>query len=422
MPKISYVRTRACGRTYKIPLNGVFCVQRGSVAITILVGSSLHHFVFISDFNYTCIVLLNATEPFYQDYLIDMEIMTSPIKKICSILIVFIAVFTTACDEKPNEEKKLSESISPTQQDNLQEPDTKNSNKDSQPSSQKEQAKINAYVNCYNAINNSVYLSAQRYFKAFPNIETGPTGKEKSPSGFIAVNSSLASDCKVEVLDALAIHPEFQPIDSYAKPFVDSVVTLGNVSKQILRYYEQGDYKDDNFQKGRMLHEEFIVSYGEYKKFSTLLVEQIEAFNDSRSEETLKEMEMKEGKSLNFYMLAIITKAKFINKLLSEKEFNANKTTNEVDDLQKMIDELSDLIEAKRAEGIRPTSSYSFMVSNGNNYIAAVKQRIRRLKDKIAYDKYEQKHIGTDSEWLIEGSEGRIRQHYNEMVKDYNRS
>lgn len=267
-----------------------------------------------------------------------------------------------------------------------------------------------------------MYLSAQRYFKAFPDIEAGPTGKEKSPGGFISVNSSLASNCKGEVSDALAIPPEFQPIDSYAKHFIDSIVTLGDVSKQILRYYEQGDYKDDSFEKGKQLHKEFVSAFNEYDKFSGLLVEQIEEYNDSRSAEALKKLEIREGKSLNFYMLAIIIKAKHINNLLLEKEFNASEAINEANDLQKMIDELSDLIEAKRAEGNRPTSSYSFMISNGNKYITAAKQRIRRLKDKVPYDKYEQKSIGTDKEWMIEGSEGRVMQHYNEMVKDYNRS
>ncbi|GEM_PF-5472673 len=350
--------------------------------------------------------------------------MVSSAKKACSLLILFIAVFISACDEKSKEEKNSSEPIPYSQQSNPQNPDKNNSNNnaDNQQSPQKKQVKINAYVTCFNAINNSVYLSAERYFKAFPDVKNGPTGKEKSPGSFIAVNSSLASDCKVEVSDALAIHPEFQPIDYYARSFVDSIGILEDVSKQILRYYEQGDYKDDNFDKGKQLHKEFVSAFDEYKNFSHLLVEQIELYNDSRSEEALKELEIKEGKSLNFYMLAIITKAKHINNLLSEKEFNANKAINEANDLQKMLDELSTLIEVKRAEGNRPASSYSFMVSNGNKYITAAKQRIRRLKDKVPYDKYEQGVIGTDREWMIDGSEGKMMREYNEMVKDYNRS
>lgn len=349
--------------------------------------------------------------------------MATLTRKTCSLLILFIAALISACGEKTEMEKNSSEPISHAQQGNPQSPDKDNSNNiDTQQSSQKEQAKINAYVSCYNAINSSVYLSAQRYFNVFPNIETGPTGKEKSFSILTTVTSGIASDCKVEISDALAIRPEFQPIDSYAKAFVDSVVMLRDISTQIKRYYEQGDYKDDNFEKGKLLHKEYVSAFKEYEKFSVLLVEQIEIYNDRRNAEALKELEIKEGKSLNFYMLAIITKAKNINELLLEQEFNASKAMEEVNDLQKMVDELDALIEVKRAEGNRPTSSYSFMVSDGNKYITATKQRIRRLKDKVPFDKYEQSKIGTDSEWMVEGSEGRAMREYNEMVKSYNRS
>lgn len=355
--------------------------------------------------------------------------MRFKLNKIIPIALLSISLFIVGCDEKKGVSTQTD--ITPTSQESTISPqDTPSENTSEQPSentnsetqqSDNNNAKINAYVACYNGITRSVNTSTERYFEWVTNLKTGPTGKEKYIRGILAIDKYAVSTCTSEVPAALALSPILNPIDSYAQPFMDSIVTLSDLSTQLQRYYDQKNYEDDNFAKGKKLHPELMAAYVEYTKYSNLLSDSIQEYNDLQSKQLLIKIEKKEGKSLNYYSLAIITEAKSINKMLENDEFHAEEILNATEKLQTMSDELALVIEEKRKTSDRPRGAYSFMVSDSNKYITAVKQRVRRIKNKTPYSDFEKNKLGTNSEWLIEGSQGKVIEHYNAIVNDYNR-
>lgn len=83
------------------------------------------------------------------------------------------------------------------------------------------------------------------------------------------------------------------------------------------------NYKDDAFAKGKALHQTLLKNIEDFKPVSEKYHEAIQEINDRRQLTQLKRIEEAEGKTFNYYSLAVMISAKQINKVISADTFDA---------------------------------------------------------------------------------------------------
>src|ERR1051325_3757436 len=137
--------------------------------------------------------------------------------------------------------------------------------------------KTQLYISkCFNPYANSVMNSYQRYASWIKDIDKGPTGKESIVYGLYEIHGD-GEDCSKAVGEANAMEPHVADAEQTADEFSTALKDVIEKVNDVYKYYDQDDYKDDNFQKGKEAHAGLVQSFRNFeaidKKFSSLLDE-----------------------------------------------------------------------------------------------------------------------------------------------------
>lgn len=281
--------------------------------------------------------------------------------------------------------------------------------------------KMQAYIQCYNSIDSSIHDSINRYSLWVKDFEKGPTGKERIVYGLYSIHQNSVDSCQKNVAKALAIKPAFNPMDEIAANYLAAAEKVSAEINTLNRYYDQEDYKDDAFAKGKELHPKLLAAYKAFEPASKAFSQSISQINDERQKAHLKAIEKEEGKTLSYYSLAIMLDAKSINNMIEEESFDAEKSLAMVAELQSKIEASRPLIEERKKSSDLSYISYDSLLSQADNYAKAAKERIRRVRDKVPYSTGEKMNLGTAGEWMVNGSVGKLIREYNSLVDNYNR-
>ncbi|WP_407657927.1 MULTISPECIES: YiiG family protein [Limnobaculum] len=283
------------------------------------------------------------------------------------------------------------------------------------------QEKMNAYIECYNALDGSIHDSISRYTSWVKNFEKGPTGKESVVYGLYEIHQNSTNSCKNNITAALAIKPELKPMDEIAANYLAAAETVSAEINELNRYYDQEDYKDDNFAKGKEHNSKLVAAYKAFEPASKAFSQSISKINNERQQARLDKMEKEEGKSLNYYSLGIMLDAQTINGMIEEESFETEKPLALVSELQSKIENARPLIEEQKKANNMSYMSYESLLRQADSYAKAAKERIRRVRDKEPYSTGEKMNLGTSGEWMVNGSVGKLIKEYNSLVGDYNR-
>ncbi|WP_117108095.1 DUF3829 domain-containing protein, partial [Klebsiella pneumoniae] len=83
--------------------------------------------------------------------------------------------------------------------------------------------------------------------------------------GGITDVSAEFDKCLANMTHVSSLKPSLDPIDNLALPYINSSIKLAEVINKMNKYYEQQDYKDDAFAKGKALHTQFIQALAAFK-------------------------------------------------------------------------------------------------------------------------------------------------------------
>lgn len=182
---------------------------------------------------------------------------------------------------------------------------------------------MDVYIDCFNKLQLPVQRSLARYADWVKDFKKGPTGKESLVYGIYGITESYITNCQKEMKQVAALTPLLEPIDGVAVSYIDSAAALGNTINEMEKYYTQENYKDDAFAKGKALHQTLLKNIEDFKPVSGKYHEAIQEINDRRQLTQLKRIEEAEGKTFNYYSLAVMISAKQINKVISADTFDA---------------------------------------------------------------------------------------------------
>lgn len=271
--------------------------------------------------------------------------------------------------------------------------------------------KTNFYItDCYNRYSNRVVDSHNRYLSWVKNAEQGPTGKESIVYGLYDVSGD-GSDCEKAVASAKGIEPMMPELDEAADNYVIALKEVITAIRGVYPYYEQEDYKDDNFAKGKSSHAGLMDAFKRFKAVNDTFAAEVDKLEDEVAEKELARL-TESGQRDDALIVESGIKAKKIKNLIREKKFeeiSADELNTLIEDFVKTIDEM------RTNEGKPMFSSY---VRSCDNFTKASKEMMRRIRDKKPFSDFEKRQIAMGFEETIEGSPGKVIGAYNDMIRD----
>ena len=227
-------------------------------------------------------------------------------------------------------------------------------------------------------------------------------------------------DCAKGVSEAASATPNNVPLEEASAGFVKSVQTLEPLLKEADDYYEQENYKDDKFAKGKEMHGKLLAAWDDFRAADRKLRGVVQDIGDVRQTAELARVEKEEGRSAKFHMMNTFLSAKALVRAEASVEMDKMdlaKVTELLAAYEKTVKELEDF--AASPQGGRVDSFY---VNTAKDVLVSAKGLMRRVRDKTGFDQGEQMMLSQPGAgWMIEGSQPRLIRDFNQLVDNYNR-
>lgn len=277
-------------------------------------------------------------------------------------------------------------------------------------------AKLNAYIECFNALDSKTHRSIESYTRWIKDVDAGPTGRETQVYGPSEISDYDMKRCDAPVTEAIAAKPALADLDAAAGRYQQSLKALVPVSKDAHDYYDRQDYEDDQFAKGKQMHAPLMAAFKAFVVASEAFNAELERQNDAAQREQLKVLEQAEGRTREYYRLAMMLEAKAIVELMSEDDFDPAKAGERLDAFNRISDEAH----AKVADQEPGKLDWNSFEREAENFRREGKERLQRVSSKTPYSDFERRMLDSPS-MAPRGSASKLMQEYNTLVFQSNR-
>ncbi|PPT68987.1 DUF3829 domain-containing protein [Xanthomonas arboricola] len=277
-------------------------------------------------------------------------------------------------------------------------------------------AKLGAYIDCFNRIDAEVHAGARQYTGWMQDPFAGPTGRESGMTGPYDIDAYDMKQCDAPVSAAAAANPSLPALDKAARDYRAALKALQPISHAVADYYTRQDYEDDQFAKGKQLHPELMEVLATYADASTAFSAELDTQNDAAQREKLKMLEQGEGRTREYYRLAMMLDAKEIADALEEEQFDVPRVNTLLDGFNRLSDEAH----AKVADQEPGKLDWNSFETAAETFRRQAKARVKRVVERTPYSKMEQGWLDNPS-LAPEGSPRKLLNTYNALVFESNR-
>lgn len=277
-------------------------------------------------------------------------------------------------------------------------------------------AKLGAYIDCFNRIDAKVHAGARQYTAWMQDPFAGPTGRESGMTGPYDIDAYDMKQCDAPVSAAAAANPSLPALDKAARDYRAALKALQPISHAVADYYTRQDYEDDQFAKGKQLHPELMKVLANYADASTAFSAELDTQNDAAQREKLKMLEQGEGRTREYYRLAMMLDAKEIADALEQEQFDVPRVNTLLDGFNRLSDEAH----AKVADQEPGRLDWNSFETAAETFRRQAKARVKRVVERTPYSKMEQGWLDNPS-LAPEGSPRKLLNTYNALVFESNR-
>ncbi len=277
--------------------------------------------------------------------------------------------------------------------------------------------KMDAAIACLNRLSERAFDSRNRYVD-WAGDKAQMKKKPRNVLGLYTIYET--GDCAKGVSEAAAATPNNAPLEEASAGYVKSVQTLEPLLKDADDYYEQENYKDDKFAKGKDMHGKLLAAWDDFRAADAKLREVVQTIGDERQTAELARVEKEQGRSAQFHVMNTFLHAKALVRAESGVEMDKIDLAKVNDLLAKYETAFKDL--ETFAEGQKDGKIDSFYISSAKDVLVTAKGLMRRVRDKTGFDQGEQMMLDQPGAgWMIEGSQPRLIRDFNQLVDNYNR-
>lgn len=330
-----------------------------------------------------------------------------------TLSICLLLLFTVGCGVI---QKAIQERQSGNSQNNSTFPTLGNSSRTAKNEASEDglTAKSNLYIQkCSNNYSNRVMDSYRRYASWIKNIESGPTGKENLVYGLYSLNGD-GKDCFEAIEKAKSMQPSLPEAEAVAAEYAEALKESLTQINGIYAYYDQDDYKDDNFERGKQAHPALLKSFKNFEAVNKKFGDEVDKLEDQVATEQLAKLEGDTARKFDYLLVKSGVASKKIAMMVQRTEYPDLK----VDDLQTLIENFDqNTVELKAAVSSSNKSMASSYMSACDEFLKASKELMRRVRDKKSFSDSERSRIGMNAGWMVEGSPDKVIHEYNELIQ-----
>ncbi len=282
--------------------------------------------------------------------------------------------------------------------------------------------KLQAYIDCINGPATNIADSFTRYFEWIDDDKAGPTGKETSVYGLYEVRDT--KPCLDGIAKAAELEPDDTELEAAAKAFADAVTTAAPLMTDAYKYYDEKNYADDKWAKGKELHPKLLAAAEAFTKANVDIRAIVGARNDALQERDLGRIEAEMGKNLMWHQKKLMILAKKLVdtadvEVAPEFKLDLAKFEPMVDEFDKAVAAADEYAKAHKEE-YDSVTMYSSFLSDAEEYKKAAKEVLRRKRDNKAFTKDDLERFATGPAEWVEGSPAKLLSEFNELVSRSN--
>lgn len=290
------------------------------------------------------------------------------------------------------------------------------------------QDKLDEYIKCLNSLSSSIHQSRHRYLTFVP--KTGPTGRETF-ANLYRLPTGAAANCSAGVSRSKLMPPPEAKLEGAGTDFAAAASEVNRLIVEMDRYYENKDFRDDRWAKGKANHPRLMAAFDHFSKADKQLHDTLDGITKPLAQRVLGRIEREEGKKFRYFRKKTL--------ILSRELVEASDPVGDDDDLdfalysaaytefEKALDELTGYGGLHKAElnDQRQAPSWPLAESNFNSFVKEAndfkkssKEFWRCLRDAPAKAKTPSGKV--DLEKMGNCADGPAYKQADEVIKQYN--
>lgn len=171
------------------------------------------------------------------------------------------------------------------------------------------QEKVDAYILCLNNLSSPVHATRARYF-SWVNPKTGPTGKETNVYGLFDLPNDVAKKCTDGIAKSKIMPPRDANLEKTGDDFAKAVTDLDALIDEAFPYYENKNYKDDKFAKGKALHPKLMAAFQTFSTADNNMHNTLDGITKPLAQRALARIEREEGRKFRYHRKHVLVTAR----------------------------------------------------------------------------------------------------------------
>lgn len=290
------------------------------------------------------------------------------------------------------------------------------------------QEKLGEYIKCLNTLSSPIHQSRHRYYTYVP--KSGPTGRE-GYADLYRLPTGATAKCSAGVSTSKTMPPSDPKLESSGEEFAASAAAIDQLIIEADRYYENKDFKDDKWAKGKELHPRLVAAWDRFSKADKDLHDTLDGITKPLSQRVLARIEREEGKKFRYFRKSVLITAREMveasDPVGEDDDIDFNLYGAAYTNFEKAIDDLEAFGSLHKSElsnqKLAPSwpmadSNYESFVKESNDFKKSSKEFWRCLRDAPDKAKTPSGKIDPDKLGYCSGMPAWKRA--DQVVKDYN--
>lgn len=292
--------------------------------------------------------------------------------------------------------------------------------------------KLDAYIICLNTLSSPVHQTRARYF-SWVDPKKGVTGNERVVLGLFDLPNESAQKCTAGLTKARTMPPKDAKLEAAGDEFAKTVMELDGLIDEVFVYYENKNFKDDKFAKGKAMHPRLMAAFANFSKADNNMHATLDGITKPLSQRTLARIEREEGRKFRYHRKNVLIGARElveagdpvgdddnVDVALYAASFNGfDRAMTELEAYGAL--HKSDLSLRSTQTTILAPSNFDSFMRAANEYRKRAREYNRCLRDAPARSKTPNGKVDPDK--LPPCPDGRPRdvvQKYNEFIRNSN--
>ena len=169
--------------------------------------------------------------------------------------------------------------------------------------------KLDAYIICLNTLSSPVHATRARYF-SWVDPKKGVTGNERVVLGLFDLPNEAAQKCTAGLAKARTMPPKDAKLEAAGDEFAKTVIELDTLIDEVFTYYENKNFKDDKFAKGKAMHPRLVVAFNNFSRADNNMHATLDGVTKPLAQRTLARIEREEGRKFRYHRKNVLIAAR----------------------------------------------------------------------------------------------------------------